>query len=113
MKEEAGNLMSAEQQHGCLGIHSEVGGLGLRRIVHDPQMLFGIIFTFLSVSGGLVMIYVGFEVLLIPSSCLNALMPCWVYAGLFFVEGGLITLISILFWVAEVWPYIKDGIATK
>jgi hypothetical protein len=23
-------MMSAEQQHGCLGIHSEVAGLGLK-----------------------------------------------------------------------------------
>ena len=81
----------------------------LKRIVEDPQMLFGIIFTFLFIFAGLVVICVGFEAVLVPSSCSNEPLPCWAFATIFFGCGVGLIVVSILFWIIDVGPYIKEG----
>ena len=82
----------------------------LKRIVGDPQKLFGIIFVVMFVFAGLVIISVGFEAVYVPSSCSDEPLPCWAFATIFFVVGGGFILLSILFWIIEVWPYIMEGL---
>lgn len=82
----------------------------LKMIVEDPQMLFGIIFVFLSIFAGLVAIGVGFEAVFVPSSCSDELLACWAFAVVFIVVGGLMILATILFWIIDVGPYIKEGL---
>ena len=81
-----------------------------KRIAEDPQMLFGIIFTFLFIFAGVVVISVGFEAVYVPSSCSDEPLPCWAFAIIFFVTGGGFILVSILFWIIGVGPYIREGL---
>lgn len=80
----------------------------LKRIVEDPQMLFGIIFVCLFIFGGIVIICVGSQAVLVPSSCSDELLPCWAFAVIFLVAGSFMILGTILFWMNDVWPYIKE-----
>lgn len=82
----------------------------LKKIAEDPQMLFGIIFVILIIFAGVVVIGVGFEAVFVPSSCSDELLPCWAFALTFFVVGTLFIIISILFWMNDVGPYIKEGL---
>jgi len=77
----------------------------LKKIVGDPQMLWGIIIVFIMMLSGLFVICVG-----LFSGGTAEVLPVWCYRVIFVVVGSGLFALGILFYVCDVGPYIKEGL---